>query len=57
MTKRDKADKSQAYIEENLKRVFQETLDEEIPDRFKTLLDKLRDHDASTKSETGKDSK
>ncbi len=29
-------------IEENLKRVYQEALDEELPDRFKLLLERLR---------------
>jgi hypothetical protein len=29
-------------IEENLRRVFEETLDEGIPDRFKLLLNQLK---------------
>ena len=32
-------------IDENLKRVFNETLDEGIPDRFKDLLDQLKKQD------------
>lgn len=34
--------KLQAQIDENLKRVYQEALDEHIPDRFKELLEQLR---------------
>ncbi|WP_367278669.1 NepR family anti-sigma factor [uncultured Sulfitobacter sp.] len=33
-------------IEENLKRVFDETLEEGIPDRFKSLLSQLKQQDA-----------
>ncbi len=29
-------------IDENLKRVFQDALQEEVPDRFKQLLEQLR---------------
>lgn len=29
-------------IDENLKRIYDETLNEEVPDRFKQLLDQLR---------------
>jgi hypothetical protein len=29
-------------IDENLKRVYRETLDEPVPDRFRDLLDALR---------------
>ncbi len=35
-----------ATIDENLKKVYQETLDEEIPDKFRELLAKLRQKDA-----------
>ena len=38
----DKA-KLQAQIDENLKRVYQEELKEEVPDRFLDLLQQLRD--------------
>ena len=34
-------DKSSS-IDNNLKRVFQETVEAEVPDRFRTLLDQLR---------------
>ncbi|MFZ1662528.1 MAG: NepR family anti-sigma factor [Paracoccaceae bacterium] len=33
----------QAVIEDNLKRVYEATLAEDMPDRFKLLLDQLRD--------------
>lgn len=33
-------------IDENLKRVFNETLDEGIPDRFKDLLSQLKEQDS-----------
>lgn len=32
-------------IDENLRRVYQEAVDEGIPDRFKTLLDQLKQQD------------
>lgn len=32
-------------IDANLKRVFQEQLEEDIPDRFKALLDQLKHQD------------
>lgn len=35
-----------ATIDENLKKVYQETLDEEIPDKFRELLARLRQKDA-----------
>lgn len=38
-------DKIQTQIEENLKRVYQDALDEPVPDRFKALLDQLRRQD------------
>ncbi|MEO6300132.1 MAG: NepR family anti-sigma factor [Paracoccaceae bacterium] len=31
-----------AQIDANLKRVYDETLDEKVPDRFKELLEQLR---------------
>jgi hypothetical protein len=39
-----KSDRERA-IDENLKRVFDETLDEGIPDRFKHLLSQLKEQD------------
>lgn len=37
-------------IEENLKRVFDETLEEGIPDRFKALLSQLKQQDSEQSS-------
>jgi hypothetical protein len=34
-------------IDQNLKRVYQDTLDEEVPDRFKDLLAQLRNKDVT----------
>lgn len=38
--------KLQAQIDENLKKVYQEALEEKIPDRFKDLLEQLRQKEA-----------
>lgn len=35
----------ESVIDENLRRVFNETLEEGIPDRFMELLDKLKEQD------------
>lgn len=40
-------DKAQdGVIDENLRRVYQEAVDEGIPDRFKALLDQLKQQDS-----------
>ena len=36
-----------ATIEENLRKVYQEVLGEEVPDRFKLLLEQLRQQSAT----------
>lgn len=36
-----------ATIEENLRKVYQEVLGEEVPDRFKLLLEQLRQQSAA----------
>ncbi|AXI40547.1 NepR family anti-sigma factor [Sulfitobacter sp. SK011] len=46
-----KKDERERVIDENLKRVFDETLDEGIPDRFKLLLDQLKQQDAKQGSD------
>ncbi|MFC4667949.1 NepR family anti-sigma factor [Seohaeicola nanhaiensis] len=46
MTKSEETSKLQAQIDENLKRVYQEALQEQVPDRFKDLLEKLRQKEA-----------
>lgn len=38
-------------IDENLKRVFEQTLDEGIPDRFKNLLEQLKQQDTERGSQ------
>jgi hypothetical protein len=49
--KDDKEAKSHKLIEENLKRVYDETLNEDIPDRFKDLLARLK----ASHPDTGQD--
>lgn len=34
-------------IDENLRRVYQAALEEDVPDRFKELLDRLRQQEAN----------
>ena len=41
-------------IDENLKRVFQEKLDEDIPDRFADLLSKLNAQSGTKRAEDSK---
>jgi len=41
----------QSQIDENLKRVFQQTLDEDIPDRFKNLLNQLKDQERGSEEQ------
>lgn len=36
-------------IDENLKRVYQATLEEDVPDRFRTLIEELRKKQAEGK--------
>lgn len=40
-------------IDENLRRVFAQSLEEEVPDRFKTLLDQLRTKDGESSKGQG----
>ena len=39
-------------IDQNLKRVYQDALDVEVPDRFKQLLEQLRQKDAESDDES-----
>lgn len=39
--------KRESVIDENLKRVYEEALDEGVPDRFRELLDALKQQDKS----------
>ena len=43
-------DNKQRVIDDNLKRVFDETLEAGIPDRFKALLDQLKHQEADQDS-------
>ncbi|MCU0826844.1 MAG: hypothetical protein MUE52_05420 [Tabrizicola sp.] len=58
MTKNDKADPAtparralRAQIDENLRRVYDAALQEDMPDRFKDLLAQLQARDAEGKGE------
>lgn len=37
--------KPERMIDENLQKVYRETLEQDVPDRFRSLLDKLREKD------------
>ena len=54
MTKRQTQTRAQAQIDENLRKVFQESLEEDVPDRFTDLLAQLR---ALDEGKGGKDPK
>lgn len=43
-------------IEDNLRQVYQDVLDEEIPDRFKNLLEQLRQNQGGRDDKTLDDS-
>ncbi|MBD3786188.1 MAG: transcriptional regulator [Sphingomonadales bacterium] len=40
------ADALRAQIDENLKKVYQQALEEQVPDRFRDLLEQLRQKEA-----------
>jgi len=46
MVARNNPDTTHLLIDDNLKRVYQETLEQEVPDRFKKLLAQLREQEA-----------
>lgn len=46
MAANERDDRGNDPIDDNLKRVFQETLSEEVPDRFKDLLAQLKQQDS-----------
>lgn len=50
MSGQNKSKQHEEVIDENLRRVYQESVDEGIPDRFKSLLEQLKQQD----SEQGK---
>ncbi|MFT4149286.1 MAG: NepR family anti-sigma factor [Paracoccaceae bacterium] len=45
------ASAARASIEDNLRKVYQEALDAEIPDRFKSLLEQLRSAQTGAKKD------
>jgi len=40
-------EEKERFIDENLRRVYDETMDEGIPDKFKDLLNKLKEQEKS----------
>ncbi|MCU0911745.1 MAG: transcriptional regulator [Rhodobacteraceae bacterium] len=46
MTGQDKKSSLKEQIDENLRRVYQDALNEEVPDRLKQLLEQLRAKEA-----------
>lgn len=46
MSDDSKKTRIKAQIDENLRRVYEEALNEEVPDRFKVLLEQLRQKEA-----------
>ncbi|SMY10284.1 NepR family anti-sigma factor [Flavimaricola marinus] len=55
MAQDNKSPRGSDTIDANLKRVYQDVLDEEVPDRFLALLDQLKAQDAA-KSDPNSDS-
>jgi hypothetical protein len=47
MPDQDPKAKLRQQIDQNLKRVYDETLEQEVPDRFKDLLAQLREKDVA----------
>lgn len=45
MTSQGQNKAHESVIDENLRRVYDEALDEGIPDRFKSLLDQLKEQE------------
>ncbi|MEH6830458.1 NepR family anti-sigma factor [Sulfitobacter sp.] len=45
MTSQGQNKSHEGVIDENLRRVYEEALDEGIPDRFKSLLEQLKEQD------------
>ncbi|WP_295313705.1 NepR family anti-sigma factor [Roseobacter sp.] len=46
MTHADSDPKRESVIDENLKRVYKEALEEGVPDRFRDLLEELKKQDS-----------
>lgn len=45
MTGQGKNKSSEGVIDENLRRVYEEAIEEGVPDRFKSLLEQLKQQD------------
>lgn len=54
MTTDDGSKGTRMQVDENLRRVFERTLSEDLPDRFKILIDELRARDSDGRSDTNK---
>lgn len=52
MTRAPRKSSLQQQIDENLKRVFEETLQQDVPDRFKDLLAQLRARESEPRTES-----
>lgn len=39
----ERAERDRSLIDENLRKVYEDTLSQELPDRFRLLLDQLRE--------------
>lgn len=46
MTGPNQSKPNEGIIDQNLRRVYEEAIDEGIPDRFKSLLEQLKQQDA-----------
>lgn len=57
MTKERRKTKVDQQIDENLRRVYSEAAEEPVPDRFKQLLEQLREQEQSKNPEEDGNSK
>ncbi|AVL54705.1 regulator [Roseobacter denitrificans] len=53
MARDDQAGKTSEFIDKNLKQIFQQEIERDIPDRFTNLIEQLRAKDASTDNSSG----
>ncbi|WP_298858581.1 NepR family anti-sigma factor [uncultured Sulfitobacter sp.] len=51
MANQDKNTSRERVIDENLRRVYEEAMDEGVPDRFKNLLEQLKHQDTEQGAE------
>ena len=54
MTQAPKTSSIERDIDENLRKVYRRMVEEDLPDRFKDLLDQLRQSERDSSSEQGK---